>query len=177
MKIKTWLPVFTGFYGTIFGTLLEEYDDDGEEVELSREDYKLRELEICKGAVWFIDETLKALNLKGYKGLEFDSLYSPREYNFTNDSINITVECDEAELEETITDLIEQKFRINFNESLRADFTPRDGFAPYYSRDSEDWLPASFEGEFALGYYLDFLLAVMSDDNEEELYEYLQENT
>ena len=176
MKIKTWLPVFPGLYNTFLEELLDEYDDDGELVELPHEEFKIREREICEGAVHCIDEELKALNLKGYKGIEFESLYSPREYNFTNDSIHIVVECDVETLEGYITDLIENKFRQEFKAELKADFTSRDGFSSYYSNSIEGWLPVKFQGAFALGYYLDFLLAVMSDADDEALYEYLQGN-
>jgi len=65
--------------------------------------------------------------------LEFKALHSPREYNFTTDTIEATIDN---------SDLV--KLFTYCNESDLADvikerFTSRDGFHSFYSNDLEDW--------------------------------------
>src|SRR5690606_40790495 len=88
--IKSYLPVFNGFYNTWFEpdyaeiNIMEEYENLGfEDFEFDYKDYRNRVSEACVGAV---ENQLKDLF---DISIEFEGVYSPREYNFTNDYINV----------------------------------------------------------------------------------------
>ncbi len=69
-----------------------------------------------------------------HTGLELKYLHfqSPREYNFTTDSVDVGVS------HETLLKLASAKDSPRFWEVLRAHFTSRDGFISFYSNDPED---------------------------------------
>src|SRR5262245_24180379 len=99
MRTQTWLPVFSGFYNTIWEP------DTTREVEYINEqryakglspitdndcfwDNKKYEQRIAEKVTTEVGEYLKE---KGFvAGYKFESLSSPKEYNFRNDSINVT---------------------------------------------------------------------------------------
>jgi hypothetical protein len=147
-KIKTWLPVFHGFYGSG----LEQDNDldclvfvepDCEELD---KDYKQ----------WLLDEVTDFIDYSSYhkalaeaicggvcdelesheliKDYEFESLSSPKYYNFSNDSINVIVEVD---IESLITQC-EEKIE-EFTEYLKERYTSCSGFISSYSNDPQVW--------------------------------------
>jgi len=146
--VKTWLPVFNGFYGsgleddqdleyTLFNNpdnpkmneehknwLLEAVTDY-----ICYSDY-CKELSdaICEG----ISEELKSHSLiTNYK---FEKLSSPKYYNFSNDSIDVEFEVDIIHLiEECKKDLAE------FEKYLKDHYTSYDGFMSSYSNDPQVW--------------------------------------
>jgi hypothetical protein len=65
--------------------------------------------------------------------LEFESLSSPKEYNFTTDRIFCTIE--RADLCRIMATFDLQKFA----EYVREKFTSRDGFISFYSANLADW--------------------------------------
>ena len=65
--------------------------------------------------------------------LKFESLDSPRFYNYTTDRVFCTIEPDDLRRIMATFDL------PTFAEYVRERFTSRDGFASYYSPDLADW--------------------------------------
>lgn len=65
--------------------------------------------------------------------LEFESMQSPREYNFTTDRIFAHIELDEVKRLRSVTD--EKLLR----DLARKRFTSYDGFISHYSSDIDDW--------------------------------------
>src|SRR5688572_11202133 len=99
MKYETFAPLFPGFYGTVF-----EYDREDDNINSYNEeyktdlnfddfdwDYKEYENRVSKAFVNRLETELKQfLPIK----IEFQEVQSPKEYNFTNDAINIALKLD-----------------------------------------------------------------------------------
>lgn len=104
-KVQTYLPVFTGFYGTIFepdDTF--DYPEDKADL-LKREgaedipvedfdevcdfDFTAWQNEFAERMVAAMERGFKSKDI-GIKSVKFDNIHSPRQYNFSNDSINVT---------------------------------------------------------------------------------------
>lgn len=68
-----------------------------------------------------------------FKTLEFESLQSPKFYNFTTDHIFCTIESAECEVMFTATD------KARLSEVCAEMFTSRDGFASFYSPNWGNW--------------------------------------
>ena len=66
--------------------------------------------------------------------LEFESLQSPREYNFTTDRIFATIS------EEDVVTLYSTVKNDDLNRSIKERFTSRSGFISHYSNDIDDWI-------------------------------------
>lgn len=69
----------------------------------------------------------------GIKGIEFEELNCPREYNFTTDRIFVKIPAGEIE---RIRREIDPEL---FAETAREWFTSRSGFISFYSPDIESW--------------------------------------
>jgi hypothetical protein len=151
IKIATWLPVFPGFYNTIFepdlrseleylkqegelpdtadeGDLLYGWDNSGYEQAVVRN--------ICHALTasrrpYFPDEA-------GVIACEFEHVVSPKEYNFANDSANVTFEIDMALFAPWVRQLLVD-YEKAWADYLRRHYKSCDGFISYYSYDPEDW--------------------------------------
>ena len=176
-KIATYLPVFSGFYGTIFD-VDSEYLENEEKRNILDEagakdvpeedfdevmdfDYSAWSKEYSESLVWAIHHKLEGL-VEGFQKVEFEKLCSPREYNFYNDSIDVKIVLKSF-----------KKFHawlVNYlgvNELLWAEFlqdryTGRDGFIPFHPNTVEGWKEKTdnyknLDGHY-LGSILDFIL-------------------
>lgn len=175
--IKSYLPVFNGFYNTWFdsdnaeeSTLYEEelnYDD----VEFDYKDYMNRVAEACVGAV---ENQLKDLfNIS----IEFENVCSPREYNFTNDSINVEYTLDN--LDEIFNYL--EEYKTEFEEFLKERYTSRSGFSSFWSNDYDVWIEEYLLDEesleHCLGSVLDFILSNEGYTDENLYYDVIGETS
>ena len=92
--------------------------------------------------------------------LKFESLDSPRFYNFTTDRVFCTIEPDDLRRIMATFDL------PAFAEYVREKFTSRDGFASYYSPELADWgSPAEYDHNQA-GAVLEFYAQQESSSGE-----------
>lgn len=140
MKYATFCPLFPGFYGTIF-----EYDREDDDINSYNEehntsltwddfnwDFKDYEQRVCKAFVNKLETELKHfLPIK----IVMESIYSPKEYNFSNDSINVTVSLSLDRLIKLIKDR-ENEATIYF----RDHYTSRSGFISFHSNRFNDWI-------------------------------------
>lgn len=78
-------------------------------------------------------EYARALAEKFKIAMKFESLQSPREYNFATDRIFCEIELEEVKRIRSATD--EKAFR----DEARNRFTSRSGFISFYSPDVDDW--------------------------------------
>lgn len=150
-KFKTWLPIFTGFYHTIFdeSESFVEYELDCESS--FRENYEIPgdiPWEFVEGNFWeVIDynagniavaqacaDTLVGLLPDFVKSVEYEKLVSPREYNFTNDAVDIAVEVDI----DAIKKYLEENDKA-FGDYLEETYSSRDGFRSSYPNSIEEW--------------------------------------
>lgn len=146
MKYKTFLPVFPGFYGTIFeadetgeidyinevrkDAFLERVDDYSIEF-----DYPQYYENVAKECCDFLSDNLARLGFVSKITKEY--IVSPREYNFRNDSINIEVELS-AKNRKAIQYYVYSR-KDAFEKFLKDRYTPCSGFIPSYSCWFEDW--------------------------------------
>lgn len=135
-KIKSYLPVFPGFYGTIFEPTEDHIIEDGfsfDDYEFNYTDYYI---DIARGCVAGIESELLSLGFN--IGIEFENVVSPREYNFSNDSINVIYTfkpgCITA-LRKYLTDN-----RDPYAVFLRERYTTCSGFISSYLNDVNSWL-------------------------------------
>ena len=143
----TTLP-FSGFYGSIWSDELDSVENNFIENE-AEDDNSLDESEIssivdkcrqygtqmqyvAQEFVGYFNEKFKeafAIDL----GLRFESMKSPREYNFTSDVIYAYI--DEEVVRRLLDDLEESKLA----DMIRERFTSRSGFISFYTNRIERW--------------------------------------
>jgi hypothetical protein len=162
--IESYLPVFQGFYGTLFECDAEEgmieegktYDD----YKWNYADYKQRVATACVSP---IEDQLNELDL-GIT-IEFQSLYSPKYYNYSNDSINVAYTLSDNSLDKIVEYINEN--REAFDTYIKDNCTSYDGFCSFYSNDSDVWLNEYIKREDDdMGTVFGHLLAFMLQNEE-----------
>lgn len=185
MTIKSYLPIFQGFYGTLFECNAEEreienYDElhgtksTSDDFEFDYEDYNKRVAQECISSIW------NFLKLDGFEiDVNFEGIHSPRFYNYTNDSINCIYLVNKVDLDNLVNYCKDNL--TEFEEFLRENFTSDIGRYAYYSNNADVWFEEylkttsdDFEGAFAeiLGFYLEnegYTVDDMVDDCQEEM--------
>jgi hypothetical protein len=130
---KTWLPMFSGFYNTIWEFDSENIVDDCyntvpyNKMEIHHQDW---EKDCCNHVISEINHQLSDFSLN----MRFESISSPREYNFSNDSCNVVADVDEKAIS---TYIYENKSA--FEDYLRKNYTSYDGFWSSFSNNFSDW--------------------------------------
>lgn len=187
MNIKTFetvLPVFTGFYGTIwedclYSSQLEreiENLEEGEEkasleMELEGIDCEKDMEETAKrifDAFVSCDEFKKVF----IKGWEFQKLNSQKFYNFSNDQIYCKVTVDMDGMGKWYE---EERKSKDFAKFLNENFTSYDGFFSNFSNDpeSEDWQEIN---EKNMHFILDYLYRDTEGEETSEMVLYYNVN-
>lgn len=180
-KINTYLPIFSGFYNTIWNFQEENviYNiNDNREVE---GDINFEHLEI--DYVKYENDVAKQLcevikdKLSDYiENIEFQKIYSPKTYNFSTDSIDVSIIPNIENIKKFI-----YAHKNEFNQYLKNKYTSYDGFISHYDNSFEAWEDdtQSFNdlniNSHALGSILDFI-AHISELEEVNIYEYVMEN-
>jgi len=141
-KIQTWLPMFPGFYGTIFEKKIKEnFIEDNEIAAYHITDYVANRLRK------FVHEII------------FEQVSSPREYNFRNDIIDVEIILTNTNI--TSIKNIVNKFKDKWSIYLKNNYTSCDGFISNYSNapNSSDWdIENILNDSHILGAILDFIL-------------------
>jgi hypothetical protein len=142
MEKETFLPVFSGFYGSFweldFDYIENEIDEARKEKGLYSEynidnlkiDYTSFENDVVKGFAEALKNELEDFIVK----IEVQDIIHPKEYNFKNDSVNVKIEYKP----EALTAFIYGN-KASFEKFLKARYTSRDGFISFYSNDFESW--------------------------------------
>lgn len=193
IKTKSYLPVFTGFYTTIFDnteSLIEYFNED-----LKEENYTDDEINTILDLVYntkvyneTIEETREVISqkandfiqnelydLKLVECIKFENLYSPREYNFSNDSINCEYSLNATNIKNIKEYLVLNI--TNWKQYIKDHFTSYDGFISYYSNDvfDKDWIiDDCLEHTTKLGVIFDF---ICENENitDAAMYEYIMD--
>lgn len=157
---------FCGFYESHYSSevdhierneaeYFEEYrqDEDGiakelqidadtyEQILFDCTDYGAAYLDIAKDYADTFNEYLS--DEVGFKlGMTFESMSSPREYNFTTDRIFCHIPQSAVE---QLFKLSEGDNHIRLRLLITERFTSRSGFSSYYSNDLDDWLEKPLE--------------------------------
>ena len=183
-SIDTWLPVFSGFYGTCW-ELYERIDWDSE-VEYQQEqypglklgpedfelDYEMYEDAVGQAVTDFIGEELKS-HIPSIKKINFQQVVSPREYNFSNDVVNISVEIDIKEFSKWFNNYLKDHTE-QFTTHLIDHYESRSGFIPFYPHTVEEWKEETKNWTSLENHYLGALLQFVCEQEgitEDSLYE------
>ncbi len=179
---NTWLPVFTGFYESIF----DESDSYIESATQSESEYHEHYPEMVEAGVpfeFFQYNLWDCLNYKkGNQGVaeylcdgitelescgiiqsvQFQAVKSPRFYNFETDSIDCVITYDNDKLMKYLRDNKEalQKY-------IEDKYTSRSGFSSFYPNTLDYWMNEENHNEHEVGSLLNFVL--FNEDDEAEL--------
>ena len=143
--IESYLPIFTGFYGSYFDSDIAEentiynlvecegLDITCDDVDFDYQDYQNRVAMAC------VDSIENYLKHDGFSiAIEFEKVYSPREYNFSNDVIYCTYKVSDEDfmrlLNYTKANLSE------FKGFLIEKYSSSPGFISFFSTESKIWL-------------------------------------
>lgn len=139
MKFETFCPLFPGFYNTIFEPCEDNeiYNHNQEnDTDLSYDDFNwdyddYRE-RVASAFVESFEREFK--DVVPDVQINFQSVVGPKEYNFSNDSINIEVEMNFLKFMTMVGHNKE-----NIREYIRDKYTSRSGFISWHSNDVDDW--------------------------------------
>jgi hypothetical protein len=135
--IKSYLPIFQGFYNTHFSCECDSdvCEDEGvlyDEVKFNYKDYQERVAHKCISSVW------NYLRHSGFDiNIEFEEVYSPRYYNYSNDDIY----CIYTVNDEDFNDLIGycKDNLSDFKTFLKGKYSSYSGFVSFFDTDPKTW--------------------------------------
>jgi hypothetical protein len=174
MKIKTYLPIFSGFYGTNWEFNLDDVDNF---IQYERKekglfsDYKANDVKIDYGQyetdiIKNICKILPDFMSDFINSIELEKIVSPKAYNFSNDSANVIIDINEKAIKDFMINNI-----MAFKTFLKQKYTSHDGFISHYSNNSDIWQDEtnnftdfSTNGHY-LGSVLDFIANMLKIDN------------
>jgi hypothetical protein len=167
MKIQTYLPVFTGFYESLFDldtdNFCEEHDCSYDDLEI---DYNGYMIAVSKSLCIEVGR-----QMSDFIGtIKFESLESPKYYNYSNDSINVLI----GPIKENISNYI-YEHKDEFCKYLRDNYTSCDGFVSSHSNSFDEWeqLTKNFRSFKVHTHYLGSVLQFIAENEEiteEDLY-------
>jgi len=192
MEVSTYLPLFPGFYGTIFEV------DDEEIYDCLASIVTAAGIEItCDGAEVLLNSSVVEFNYSGYNNdylarlveevssqlsrrlpisLEFEHIESPREYNFTNDVGAVKATIRFEEFKQQLVELTRDN-KVYFDAFIRRRFTSGPGFISFHSNAGDEWLQelrnwkkGSDYDSTRFGTFLDFVLIHVINYGYESLY-------
>ena len=145
MKVQTFLPVFNGFYNTLFENLIDNAvdnaiewynEDNNNSLNYDNFDFDFISIqnEICKDAVSKVEEKLNEIGINC--SIKYETLVSPKYYNFSNDSINIEINFKKFS---RVIEILEQNYDL-FSKYIKDNYTSRDGFISSHSSYASDWM-------------------------------------
>lgn len=169
-KIESYLPIFPGFYSTIF----EADEDYIIESPFSYEDYTFNytdySIDMSRACVNGVSEKLNELGFNML--IEYQTTNSPKEYNFYNDSINVVYHLKSGCIK-SIKDYLHNNSEL-FAQFLRGRYTTCSGFISSHSNDLNEWISyVTIAGLQSNGHYLGSVLEFIllnEDYNTEDLY-------
>lgn len=185
--VKTWAPVFPGFYSTwyefnipeeevvdllfwhksgpeqqLLGELVKRHYSDTVDEDYS-EYYNDVAKAVCRYLSWKLEDIL-GIKMK----VELQRIVSPEYYNFKNDSLDIQIDVDEDLLISKVREIIDKNLD-EFKKYISDNYTSYDGFMSFYSNDVNDWLKSGYDAH-EIGSLLEFVLRISEDDVSEDMY-------
>jgi hypothetical protein len=136
------VPGFPGFYNTELSSLMDReiedaIENDGLTWEEAAKRYDYRRAMLAITQAW-LDAFVWEFDIK----LKFESIQSPREYNFTTDRLFVQLPLSEAERMAAVLKDADGEWNDSFKHVLGKMFTSYDGFCSFYpnSPDEGEWL-------------------------------------
>lgn len=185
-KVSTWVPGFSGFYGSIWDEGIEDLEI--ENINEVRKEKGLSSItwDDCE---WDYESHYKVLSkeITGIIGkylaqngfisdFIYEKLSSPKEYNFSNGVIYVTFLLNSTN-KKIIQKYLENN-REQFSSYLKDKYTSGSGFCSSYSYDIDVWLKDDYlTHEHKLGAVLDFILEhhLKTTENEESIDNWLDD--
>lgn len=165
--IKTYLPLFSGFYGTIWesdeSNFCSENDCTFDDLII---DYDAYNKDVVLGICDFVES-----NCPFIKSVKFENICSPKFYNFSNDSANVTITIKKREFKKYLSDNKEA-----LDKYLRERYTSRDGFISSYGNSFEAWKEETNNFVNLENHYLGSLLQFYFDNEEITEYDAYESN-
>lgn len=153
MKAQTYLPLFSGFYGSHW-----DEPDFYDELDLFKipsdmtiddfVDWEAYHNHIAKEMCSEVQSLLSDF----VSDIKFEKIVSPKYYNFSNDSINCEIEFNDKAIEQ----YIQENFSL-FKDYIKLMYTSRDGFISSYTNDATEWLEDWKEDQHKVGSILEFI--------------------
>jgi len=192
MEVSTYLPLFPGFYGTIFEVKTSDICNelvtlskgaginmsaDGAEILLYS---KVVDFDYAGYDNEYLNRLVESVSLQLSTRLpitlSFEYMQSPKEYNFTNDvgAVKATLKFDEFKAQ--LLSLICAN-KDCFDTFIRKRFTSGPGFVSFHSDDGNEWLQELILWKKDKGYdstrfgsLLEFVLTAIDGYDQEALY-------
>lgn len=168
-NIRSFLPVFNGFYESHFSDIVDTQlncilsEDDELEFDSTIFDYSKLQNDIARACVGQMQSTMFANGVGAI--IKFEELVSPREYNFTTDEIKCTYFLTDNSLNGLLA-LVADNSEA-FEVYVRELFDSREGFASFNNGiKAEDVLKRHEE---FFGYILQFLCNEVWEYTDEEM--------
>lgn len=164
-KIESYLPLFDGFYNTLF-----EYDNEKDDIQHYNYeyetdfdyedfdwDYEERNKRISEQICGIVEKLLSDEMLE--MTINFQKLVSPKYYNFENDSINCEYVISQRQYD-LVIDYLKSNW-TNFEAWIKDRYTSRSGFISSHSNNAEVWMnnmKSESHLEHNFGSVLEFIL-------------------
>lgn len=172
IKVKTYLPIFSGYYNNSMWDQDENENFELQNINDERENNGKKpiewdEMEFNYSA--FYEESSKKITVSVesllcdfVEKIEFEGLVSPKFYNYSNDSINVSIFPKKTEIMEYL-----DQNNDDFEHYLKDNYTSYDGFISFKPNNVAEFMDgAPLEDEHKLGSILNFIA------NNEEIDEY-----
>ena len=180
-SINTWLPIFSGTYGTIWECSMDEYEMDWINEQRETKGFPAVEWDQIEFdyVQYYKDMSEMIVNeveneLKNFVySIEFQKMESPREYNFVNASIHCTIKPRYKAIKQYIKDHF-----TAWNKYLQDNYTSCDGFISFHDNfaESEEWkMTKALKDLHGLGAVLNFI-AINEEIEEMDMFDNVQGN-
>ena len=165
--MKTYLPLFPGFYNTVFEPYEESEIECINELRYAKDlepvafedinfDYDTYFSEMSEDCCYKVAEFLEGI-LDTKVSIKKEKLIRPRFYNYSNDSVNIDIDIDLRTIQNYVINNLNP-----FEGYIEDRYTSRSGFISGYDNDHENWIrdlySLDFDPSHKLGSILNFIL-------------------
>ncbi len=153
MKVKTYLPLFRGFYGSHWDDPCFDGEEDIYNLPNDKEFWEFVDwnayhehiaIEMCNEVQYLLSDFVS--------DIEFERISSPKYYNFENDSIHCEITFDEEKVMEYLNENQDA-----FSVYIRERYTSRDGFMSFYENNALEWLEGWQDDNHKVGSILQFI--------------------
>ena len=180
MNTETYLPVFKGFYGSIFEPdetneidYINEQRAEKKLPEIDYDDCNFNYSRYYKDVSEYLVNEVESELSEYVNSIKFQELKSPQFYNFTNDWINVVINPKPDAIINYIND-----YKDEWKKYLLDNYKSYDGFISSYDcfPDSDDWNDYNIiNGKHQLGSALNFI-AENEGINELDMWDYIVGN-
>jgi len=183
MKVKTYLPIFSGFYETQWQYDYESVENfikeereakrlfseiDFIDIQINNEQYEKDIVKaFCEALTSWTPHVKNGFTMGDFiNSIELESIISPKAYNLSNDSADVIIDINESAIKDYLINNI-----LAFKSYLKSKYTSYDGFISSYSNESDIWqddtknfTDFTCNGHY-LGSILDFIANMLKVDN------------